>query len=103
MSNGTAVAVIGAVGAVLAAVMSATIPVLFTRLRKAKAQIDTLTFLVSHMLTHPEKEHLQKIESREAFIVDTRHNFDRFRDEISHLYNLGFITYHADKNNEDLF
>ena len=88
---------------VIGTIVSAAILALFARLWKAKAQIDKLSFLVSHMLTIPEKEHLRKIESREVFEVDTRENFKRFNDEISRLYNLGFITYHRDKHNQDLF
>ena len=109
-------ALIGAV----AVISAACIPELFNRLKKttknlkettnnlerAKEEIDTLNFLVSHMLTQPEKDHLRKLESAKwggVFEADIRDNFfDAFREEIRHLYNMGFITYDR-KNKPDLF
>jgi hypothetical protein len=96
-------AVSGPIATVLAAIATAALPILFARLRKAKTQIDTLNFLVAHLLTRPEKDHLRRINAPEPFMVDTRDNFARFRDEISHLLNLGFITYHVDKSGLDMF
>lgn len=67
-------------------------------------EIKRLNFLVSHLLTKPEKDHLRKIASGEVFEVNTENNFlwDQFRDEIGRLYNLGFIDYHASQG-LDLF
>jgi hypothetical protein len=75
------------------------------KLRRVETEIDMLNFLVSYMLTVPEKEHLQKIEAREAFEVDSTTGifFEEFRDEIRHLLNLGFINFHKDKQGRDLF
>lgn len=104
MSTEIAVALIGAVGAVLSGAGTAVIRNILRKIGRANQQIDSLKFLVSHMLTGPEQNHLRKIASRERFAVRTTDNFfDAFRGEIRHLLNMGFIDYHADEEGRDLF
>lgn len=75
------------------------------KISRLESDVDKLKFLVSHMLTQPEIDHLRKIDSREVFRVDTGNSWewDRLRDEISHLRNLGFIDFHKNIHGEDLF
>jgi hypothetical protein len=64
--------------------------------------VNRLNFLVTYLLTKPEREHLQRIASREVFEVNIRDNFwDGFRSEIRRLINLEFIGY--DGRGRDLF
>ena len=103
MSTEMAVALTGAVGTILAAVVTAILPHIFKRIRKSDERIETLRFLVSYMLTEPEKNHLRRIASRDRFVVRTNDNFDSFREEIKHLLNLRFIDFHTNQQGEDLF
>jgi hypothetical protein len=74
------------------------------KVEQLEAEVDRLNFLVTYLLTKPEREHLQRIASRGVFEVNTRDNFwDGFRSEIRRLSNLGFIDYHRDGQGRDLF
>jgi hypothetical protein len=103
MSTEMAVALTGAAGTVLAAVATAMLPNILGKIRRADEKIETLRFLVTYLVTEPERNHLRRISSRERFMVRTDDNFDSFRDEIRHLLNLRFIDYHQNAQGLDLF
>jgi hypothetical protein len=77
--------------------------VTFRRLEERQQEIaedvSTLRFLVGHLITEPQKLHLEQLAAGDPFVAELS---DNFLEELRHLRRLGFINNYKDRGTRTL-